>query len=103
MEQIRLELKKDGHDVNFVAINKADAVDDQSKLTARCAFPLLQDSDDIQAWTLHHAGHKDDFFIYGADGKLADYLPISGERETDLSSTEGYNNLKDAILDALEQ
>ena len=98
-----MELKKDGHEVNFVAINKADAVDDQSKLTERCSFPLLQDGDDIQAWTLHHGGHKDDFYIYGKDGKLVDYLPIGGERETNLSSTEGYNNLTNAILDALDE
>jgi len=102
---MRLELKNDGYDVQFVAINKGDAAaeEDQEKLANRCSFPLLQDQGDIQAWTLHHGGNKDDFYVYGTDGKLADYLPFGGDRETNLSESEGYDNLKDAILDILNE
>ena len=98
---MRLELLDEGYEVNFVAINKADAVDDQAELTSRCSFPLLQDLDDIDAWGVHHEGVKDDIYIYRADGTLADFLPTEDpDRSTDLSTDEGYANLKNAIIAA---
>ena len=104
MEQMRLELMADGHDVQFVAINAASALADQDKLYERCSFPLIQDLDEINAWGVHHGGVKDDIYIYGSDGKLADYLPISDMmRTTDLSTAKGYDNLKSAIVAVVEQ
>ena len=103
MEQMRLELAAEGHEVAFVAINKADAVDDQGKLIERCSFPLLQDLDAVDAWGVHHAGGKDDIYVYKADGTLSDYFHAHDEdRSSNLSTEEGYANLKSAIVTALE-
>ena len=98
---MRLELGLAGHDVQFVSINKSDAESYQEKLTDRCKFPLVQDLPTIEVWDLQN-GHKDDMFIYGADGLLADYIPHSGERSTNLSTADGYNTVKNAILDVLK-
>ena len=43
-------------------------------------------------------GSKDDFFIYGSDGKLAIHLPAHGVVETSLSTPEGYANMRDLIV-----
>jgi hypothetical protein len=94
---MRIELKATGHNVQFVIINKGDAVEQQQKLTDRTSVPLLQDQEDIVVWDMMN-GYKDDFYIYDTDGNLAVFLPISGEKSVILSTPEGYQNLKDAIL-----
>jgi len=94
---MRIELQLEGHPVVFTAVNKSDATDDQAELVARCAFPLFQDLVTVDAWDLHD-GHKDDIYIYDREGRLAVYLPVTGEVETDLATAEGYANLKSAIL-----
>ncbi len=94
---MRLELKKAGHEVEFVAINASSALDDQQKLIDRCAFPLLQDTDEINVWGIQ-GGVKDDIYVYDTDGALRVFLPASGSTSTNLSSPQGYANLKNAIL-----
>jgi len=103
MEQMRLELKKQGFDVNFLAVNKSDAVDNQKDLIARCSFPLFQDLDTVQTWTLHYGGNKDDIYVYDKNGKLFDYLPIMGTRNTNLATPEGYKLLKDVVIEATKK
>ena len=104
MERMRLELKKDGleDEVAFVAINAYHALDDQEKLIERCSFPLLQDVAAVNAWTFQHQGKKDDIYVYDQSGTLLHYLPIDGEVSVNLSSEEGYDNLKSIVLDAIE-
>ncbi|TNE49298.1 MAG: hypothetical protein EP343_12330 [Deltaproteobacteria bacterium] len=96
---MRLELQQQNLKVKFVAVNSIDAntPTDQKQLTDRCAFPLFQDVDTMQAWH-HHNGQKDDLYIYNAQGQLVAHLPFAGPVNTDLSTDEGYNNLKQAIL-----
>ena len=68
----------------------------------RCTYPLVQDIEEVNAWELH-AGKKDDFYIYGTDGMLARFLPSGTEEfSTRLSTEEGYNNLKGAVIEVLE-
>ena len=100
LEQMRLELQKAGYDVYFLSVNKADAVANEQALVDVCAFPLLQDTDAVNAWALM-GGKKDDMLIYGADGTLVDYLPNGGDRVTNLSMHEGYDTVKAAIIAAV--
>lgn len=95
---MRVELEVQGVPVHFVAINKGDAVEQQQKMVDLCSFPLLQDLETIGVWDLM-AGHKDDFYVYDAEGKLARYLPIAGPINMNLSDDDGYENLKTAILE----
>ena len=97
---MRVEFEAAGHDIQFLVINKDDAVDDQPKLAAMCSFPLFQDLPEVGAWDLH-GGSKDDFFVFAADGSLAAFIPIAGDVRPDLSTPEGYALVKDAALDAL--
>ena len=96
MNKMRIQLQAAGHDVEFVAINAASALSDQQPLLDRASFPMVQDLPEINVWGLH-TGVKDDIYIYGPDGKLAEFLPTTGETSTNLSTTEGYDNLRAAI------
>lgn len=103
LEQLQLELALEGYDVQMVTINATSAnnADDQQELIDRCSFPLFQDVDEVAAWDAHGAG-KDDMFIYAADGTLAQALPVDGEASTNLSTPEGYDNVKQALIAAFE-
>jgi len=94
---MRLELKNDGYNVNFISINASNATEQQQKLADACSFPLLQDTEEVDAWGVHGGG-KDDFFIYGRSGTLQRFLPFGGAVNTNLLSEEGYNALKFEIL-----
>jgi hypothetical protein len=100
LERMRQELLEQGHDVQFVLINSADAAGDQKNLVDRCAFPLFQDTKEVNAFGLH-GGAKDDLYIYDKKGVLSAYLPGSGEAgPTVLTSSPGYDNVYSAIMAA---
>jgi hypothetical protein len=90
------ELTTAGLSVNFAAVNSIDAVPNQNDLTSKADFPMFQDVEAVKAWE-QHAGRKDDFYVYGSDGKLAHYLPIGGAVNTDLSNPDGYAAVKKII------
>jgi len=100
LEHMRQELLMEGRDVQFVIINSADAVGDQQALVDRCAFPLFQDTAEVNAFSLH-GGVKDDLIIYDREGLVSAFLPGSGEEgPTILLSAPGYENVKSKILAA---
>ena len=122
MDQMLAELRAEGYDVEFITVNKINAAEEGYQLAMiyqlsdeneiqydetgepiyRCTYPLVQDVEEVNAWELH-AGKKDDFYIYGTDGMLARFLPSGTEEfSTRLSTEEGYNNLKGAIIEVLE-
>ena len=122
MDQMLGELRAEGYAVEFITVNKINAAeegyqlamiyqlsdqneiqyDDNGDPIYRCTYPLVQDTEEVNAWELH-AGKKDDFYIYGTDGRLARFLPSGTEEfSTRLSTEEGYNNLKGAIIEVLE-
>ena len=101
LQRMHNELVAAGHALNVVAINSIDAVDDQVQLTARASFPMFQDQPTVSAWSLH-GGQKDDLYLYDAGGRLADFLSPRGTRSIVLSSDEGYENVRNALLSLLE-
>ncbi len=121
LEGLSQELKDEGYDINFVAVNAANAdeegyrkalvyqLDDEGEIMMgedgepvyRCSFPLLQDTDADDAWGLHKGG-KDDFFIYDAQGKLLHWFPIRGDVDTNLSHPEVLANLKAVLIEAAD-
>ena len=86
--------------VEFVSVNIRSGVDDQDEILKKCSFPFFQDTLEAGVWDLHDGG-KDDMYVYGADGLLSAYLPASGALSTNLRTSEGFQNLKDAILQAV--
>jgi hypothetical protein len=100
LEKMRVEIESLGHSVQWAVINKIDAESTQQELIDKCSMPIFQDTAAVDAWSLHK-GNKDDFFIYDKVGKLAKFLPVSGEISVVLSEDEGYNNLKNAIFEVL--
>lgn len=66
----------------------------------KCSFPFFQDTPESAVWDLYEGG-KDDFFVFDSKGTLHAFLPAHGEVSTQLSSAEGYANLKAAILSAI--
>lgn len=99
MEELKKDLESDRVRVNFVAVNIQSGEGDQHEFTSRCSFPLFQDTEEVNAFKLHR-GRKDDYFIYNERGELTDYFPYLGDRKSDLTSSEGYENIKQAILKA---
>lgn len=99
MEELKKEFETNRIKVNFVAVNIASGASQQDEFTSRSSFPLFQDTDLVNAFGLHK-GRKDDYYIYNERGSLSDFFPFGGDRESDLTSTEGYANIKQAILDA---
>ena len=100
MDQMRFELEREGQAVQFISVNAVSALETQQKLVDRCSFPLFQDTEEADVWSLHN-GRKDDFYVYNRSGILVDYLPLNGDRSVTLSTAEGYGNLKGATLKAL--
>lgn len=92
------ELRAEGRLINFAAVNSIDAVANQGDLTSRADFPMFQDVDAVKAWE-QHAGGKDDFYIYGSDGKLARYLKSGGPVDINLSDPAAYANIKKIVAD----
>lgn len=90
------ELKTAGFTGNFVAVNSIDAVANQNDLTSKADFPMFQDVEAVKAWE-QHGGRKDDFYVYGSDGKLAHYLPFGGTVNTDLSNPDAYAAVKKLV------
>ncbi len=97
------ELAAAGHDINAVGINQIDSESTQDRLAAVCSFDLLQNTRDVDAWTLM-GGRKDDMFIFRAGGRLAPggFLPIAGDVFTTLSTETGYENVYEALVAADE-
>ena len=99
METIADELAQLGVDIHVVAINVTTGVEAQSLLTDTCSFPIIQDTDEVGAWELMN-GVKDDMFIYDEEGKLLVHLPAGASVVTNLSTDEGYSNVRDVLLAA---
>ncbi len=100
MEDMKDELDFAGIPVTFVAVNKWSATFSANNLTDDTEYPIFQDTLEVNAWELQGGG-KNDFYIYDADGVLHAHLPYGGEIATNLSTDEGYQNLKDILFDAL--
>lgn len=92
------ELRAEGKTIEFAAVNSIDAVANQPDLTARADFPMFQDVEAVKAWE-QQGGGKDDFYVYGTDGKLAHYLKFGGGVSTDLSDPTAYAGVKKLIAD----
>lgn len=98
---MRIELEVAGHEVDFVSINRSDGVATQDKLVKKCAFPQLQDTEELGIWA-QLAGGKDDFYVFDRDGVLHTYLKSFGDIPTNLAEADGYSAVKGAILSAIE-
>ena len=100
MEDMKDELEFEGLAVQFVIVNQAASIAQQANLTNNTTFPVFQDTFDMDAWEMHD-GKKDDIYIYDENGALAHYFTLGGALSLNLSTTEGYENVKNAILDTL--
>jgi thiol-disulfide isomerase/thioredoxin len=108
LQRMQLELEEAGKPVYMVVINASpahsgthDPIGDQWELTRRVTFPLLQDTDAVNAWSLH-SGDKDDLYIYASDGKLVQTLNNydSIKDNIDLTTSDGYTYVKGIVQGA---
>lgn len=81
----------------MISINQASSVTTKTALSDACTFPILQDTEEVGAWSLLGGG-KDDFYLYNSDGTLAVYLKARGKINTNLSTPQGYANIIDTLL-----
>jgi hypothetical protein len=94
------ELKAAGKLMNVVVINGASAANNQQNLLDVAEMPMLQDTDEVNAWgTL--AGGKDDLYLYDAQGKLVQHFPFSGAVDTNLGDDGNYAKFSQLVIDAM--
>jgi len=99
MNDIANDLAEEGHDVDFLFINGPDdAFPDL--LANKASFPIFQDTEEEGAW-VQHGGTKDDMIIYTPEHTLHAFLKFGGPVDTNLSTPDGIENLKNVILQAL--
>jgi hypothetical protein len=91
-----------GHDVHLVGINATTALEYQGTLSNVCSFPFLQDTAATDAFAAM-GGAKDDIYVYRSNGTLAVYLKNGGAINTNLSTGEGYSNVRDMLLAVEEE
>ena len=119
LEQMRFELLAEGHILWVVVINEINTEGNLQALTDRSMSAVLQDVTEVDAWSAlsdltvveeedgtmtegRVGGDKDDMYIYGTDGRLARFLDDDDrEFSLNLSTDEGYMNLKGAILEVI--
>lgn len=104
IESMRVELQELGYgpeSVVFVGINDKGAAAHQDKLVDKGAYPLWQDTEEVDAWG-QHGGKKDDMAIYDASGALYAWLPLGGEVDISLAKPESYEALKALVIEAIE-
>ena len=94
---MRIELDALGHPRHYVGVNLAYAEDFKHELVSRCAFPLFQDTPEVNVSRHLHAS-KDDMLIYDSEGKLAHFVPMRGAASVDLSTPEGYDRVKALLM-----
>ncbi|MSQ83767.1 MAG: hypothetical protein EXR77_12925 [Myxococcales bacterium] len=87
------EIEKAGLKVNLVVVNLAGTADSVATLIAKGDFPILQDTDAVDAWG-QHAGFKDDMMVYSKSGKLTTYLPYGGAIDTALGDAAAFAKVK---------
>jgi hypothetical protein len=86
-------------DVSMYVVNQAGSDPALEALVTASTLPTFQDFWGLDVWEMHDGG-KDDFYIYNGSGKLAAYFKGYASPTSDLSTDEGYGNLKEAILNA---
>ena len=119
LEELRFELLAAGHRFWLVIINQSNTGEQVSLLTERSASSILQDVPEVNAWLalsdltmstdaegnpieMRVGGDKDDMYIYDSSGNLARFLDDDNrEVSTNLSTEEGYSNLRSALLEVL--
>ena len=62
----------------------------------------MQDTKEDDVWGLLEGG-KDDFYIYGPDNVLWMYIPLGGAVNNDLGDPEGYQAIKDLLVQAVAE
>lgn len=113
LERMRFELIASGHLLNMVVINQVNTQETVELLTQRSQIPVLQDVPEVDAWGAlsdldevsgeRIGGDKDDMYIYDADGALWRFLDDDDPaHKLNLSTDEGYQYLKDALIEAVE-
>ena len=86
-------------DVSLYVINESGSDLALEALVNASTLPTFQDYWGLDVWGMHTGG-KDDFFVYGSDGKLSAYFKGYLPPNSDLSTPDGYANMKEAILNA---
>jgi thiol-disulfide isomerase/thioredoxin len=93
------EWQAEGLNVRVAAINPVSGAGSQYPLVMACDFPLLQDTEQAQAWdTL--LGTKDDHYIYDAGGVLDRFIDFTGDPNEMIVSEAGKAMFRQAIIDA---
>jgi hypothetical protein len=116
MEEMMKHFEWEGMDIKFVGINSpafaassaqkklyymiedsgTTELDEDGNPVHRCTFPLLQDTDEVDAWNAHD-GRKSEIYIYGSNGVLKEYFATSEDVKASLSDPDGYAKIMKTV------
>lgn len=99
LDDVYKEWQAEGLNMRVCAINPSNAKPQQRLLTNVCDFPLLQDTDEQQAWE-RLGGTKDDHYIYEPDGRLSSFIDFREDFSQMIVSEAGRAMFRQAIIDA---
>ena len=99
LQGLQEDVASEGVTLSIAVVNPAGSPLALQALVDATSSPVFQDTWTMSAWSMHD-GKKDDFYVYTPQGTLAAYFTLGGELNLDLSSDEGYQNIREAILNA---
>jgi hypothetical protein len=100
LEEMRVELALEGLDIEMIVINLTSQAEHPEYLADRCSFAVLQDTEDDAVWDLYQ-GKKDDMYIYDTEGLMKAFFRSGEEPSSNLSTDEGYANVREAIVEVV--
>jgi peroxiredoxin len=99
LNELYVDWQASGLNVRLMSINSIDGRSSQHQLTEKCAFPLLQDTEEQHVWSTL-LGSKDDHYIYTPDGVLSRFYDYGAGERVDPLSVAGKERLRQALLAA---
>ncbi|HVY29744.1 MAG TPA: redoxin domain-containing protein [Polyangiaceae bacterium] len=99
LNDVYKQWQSEGLNVRVAAINPINALHNQKFLVEVCDFPLLQDTEQQNAWDAL-LGTKDDTYVYTPDGVLGTFIDFQADLSQMIVSEAGKAMLRKAIVDA---
>jgi hypothetical protein len=99
LNDVYKQWQDEGLNVRVAAINPINALHNQKSLIEACDFPLLQDTEQQNAWDAL-LGTKDDNYFYTPAGVLSTFIDFKEDLNEMIVSEAGKALFRKAIVDA---
>jgi hypothetical protein len=98
LQEIQTDMDANGYPIQIIGVNEAGFEAGNEDMTSNRTLPLLQDTDDANAWELWEVAYRD-VYVMDKEGTVRFRFNLTVH---DLSKPENYNALSNALIE-LEQ